>query len=973
MKMSAAATAVSLVLAANYALAQESQPTKDEQEIEVINITGTNIKGVDLEGSQPLRILDAEDIAKSGAATIADLMRTVSQTRGGVGSFNTMQSGATSTSTPPGQAAASLRGIGPSSTLTLINGRRVAASSFASGTENFVDINSIPASAVKRVEILATGASAIYGADAVAGVINYILKDNYEGLDLTAAYENTTDNDNHGRINLQLLWGTTVAGGNLTVFADYYDRKSIHAQDFDATRNPVLANSYSYLPSGTPNIYFFSARDGNEIGAPNCATPLVTTEFGEEICAYYGNEHDFLETPLESFSGGFTFNKSIGDIDWHTDFMVSHTSSTSISTPAPINLINDAEGPWVQIAALDVFDDVTRDQLLDNLYVDPFDTQLGRELEGFRYDARFSDPRTVDIDTTAFRLVSSLAGDWGEWSWESGVTLSRSESEQEAVAGIYNRYRYTAAVDGELCSDGSIASYDADADTLNCGGATLMPFYNPFLQGDGTNDQTLALAQSRPTRDGDSTVYGIDFKVSGSLMEWGEDYIRMAAGVEFRREEITDSPSLEAQARADNAYLVDVFGFGSSVSSASRNQYGAFAEFYIPVSDQVELNIAGRFDDYNDFGSTFNPKVGITYRPIDSLVIRGSWSTAFRAPSLTQAGVQLRTTRADFDCGASQAVADLYCEGDATIRGNNVLELGNPSLRAEEAETLSVGLAFSPTDKTLVTLDYWQFEHEELVDTNMTGVLVEAMTNADLRHCGLVPEGEQGIAYNPDLCLVTDTAGRTIEEDGANLGEILDAWVAFDDPRFQELPLFRDHVLLLDNTGTQELRGIDFNFEHEFDFGDGALQLGLEGTHYLDVDRNIAGSDQIESLAGTFQYPETIATAELFWVEDDWYAGAYVYFTGRYEDDIDRLRGREIDEVAALGLLDENGQRDVSSWTTLSLSAGYHFKQATVRLTVDNVFDRDAPLAFGSARGFDAFNHDPFGTQYRLSVTAFFE
>ena len=973
MKMSAAATAVSLVLGANYALAQESQPANDEQEIEVINVTGTNIIGVDLEGSQPLRILDAEDIAKSGAATIADLMRTVSQTRGGVGSFNTMQSGATSTSTPPGQAAASLRGIGPSSTLTLINGRRVAASSFASGTENFVDINSIPASAVRRVEILATGASAIYGADAVAGVINYILKDDYEGLDLTAAYENTTDDDNHGRTNIQLLWGSKVGGGNLTVFADYYDRKSIHAQDFNATRDPVLANSYSYLPSGTPNIYFFSARDGNEIGAPNCATALVTTEFGEEICAYYGNQHDFLETPLESFSGGFTFNKSLGDIEWHTDFMVSHTQSTSISTPAPINLIDDSEGPWVQVAALDVFDDATRNSLLDNLYIDPFDSQLGRELEGFRYDARFVAPRTVEVDTTAFRLVSSLSGDWGEWAWESGITLSRSESEQEAVAGIYNRYRYTAAVDGELCSNGTIANYNAETDSLSCASGSVLPFYNPFLQGDSANDDILALTQSRPTRDGESSVYGIDFKVSGSVMEWGDDYVRMAAGIEFRREEITDTPSLEAQARADNQYLVDVFGFGSSLSSAARNQYGAFAEFYVPLTQQIELNVAGRFDDYNDFGSTFNPKVGITYRPLDELVIRGSWSTAFRAPSLTQAGVQLRTTRADFDCGASQAVADLYCEGDNTIRGNNVLELGNPALQAEEAETISVGLAYSPTERTLITIDYWQFEHEDLVDTNMTGVLVEALTNANLRHCGLVPEGEQGISYDPDLCLVTDASGLTIEESGANLNEILDAWVAFDDPRFQELPLFRDHVLLLDNTGTQELEGIDFNIEHEIEIGRGALQFGLNGTHYLNVDRNIAGSDQIESLEGRFQYPETIATAELFWVDQDWYAGAYVYFTGKYEDDIDRLRGREIDEINELGLLDENGQRDVSSWTTLSLSTGYHFEKATVRLTIDNVFDRNAPLAFGSARGFDAFNHDPFGTQYRLSVTAFFE
>jgi outer membrane cobalamin receptor len=143
---------------------------------------------VDLEGSQPLTVITSKDIERSGAVSLTELLRTVNQTRGGTGTFNTAQSGATSTSTPPGQAAAALRGMGPSSTLTLVNGRRIAASSFASGTENFVDINSIPLAAIERIEILATGASAIYGADAVAGVINYILKDDFQGFELSAQY-----------------------------------------------------------------------------------------------------------------------------------------------------------------------------------------------------------------------------------------------------------------------------------------------------------------------------------------------------------------------------------------------------------------------------------------------------------------------------------------------------------------------------------------------------------------------------------------------------------------------------------------------------------------------------------------------------------------------------------------------------------------------------------------------------------------
>lgn len=957
-----------------FAQSVSAQETSEEEVVERIQVTGSNIRGADMEGAQPLTILTSEDIARTGASTISELMRTVTQTRGGVGTFDTTQSGATSTSTPPGQAAASLRGIGPSSTLTLVNGRRIAASSFASGTENFVDINSIPASAVERVEVLATGASAIYGADAVAGVINYILKNDYEGLELQTNYENTTNGNDHGAFNVQILWGKNFdSGSNLTAFFDYFDRKAIRATDFSQTRDPILESSYSYLSKGQPNIYFDSTLDRYEMPAPNCPDELTITELDEEICAYYANEDDYFETPLETLSGGFTYTYQGNDITWRTDLLASHTKSTSFSTPSPINQVNDEEGAWIELDALNVLEDDARNAIIDNLFIDSFDTVAGRELEGLQYDARFVSPRTVEIETDAIRLVSSLQGYFGEWEWEAGALYSRSESEQVAIQGIYNRYLYTAAVHGELCDTVEIAQYDSTNDILSCSSGALLPAYNPFLVDNAQNDAILGLTQARPTRDGTSEMFGLDAKINGEIAQWNGNAVLLAAGVELRREEITDLPSLDSQARAENSFLVDVFGFGSSASAADRNQMGVFTELFVPITDQFDISLAGRFDDYNDFGSTFNPKVGFTYRPIDDLVLRGSWSTAFRAPSLTQAGVQLRTTRASFDCSVNEAVSDLYCEGQGSVRGNNVLELGNPALRAEESETYSFGFAYSPTENTTITVDYWTFDHEDIVDTNMTGVLDRAITDASLRHCGVLDEGEIGISYLEDLCLVTDNAGNTIEDESANLTEILNAWVEFDDPRFDELPLFRDHILLLDNTGTQELEGIDWDVDHDFQLDSGTLELGFSGTHYLTYDRNRPGSDEIESLAGTFLYPETVATAELFYVQEGWYVGAYVFYTGSYDDDIIRLRSREIDELIELGAIeDEDDTRNVSSWTTVTLSAGYYFENADLRLTVDNVFDRDAPTAYGSGRGFDAFNHDPFGTRYTLAFSYYF-
>ncbi|WP_371185751.1 TonB-dependent receptor domain-containing protein [Thalassotalea maritima] len=941
----------------------------DDKDIERIAVTGSQIKGVDLEGAQPLSVFSAEDIARSGASSISEFMMQVGQTRGGTGSFSTSESGALSTSTPAGMAAASLRGLGPSSTLTLVNGRRIAASSFAAGTQNFVDVNSIPLAAIERIEILATGASAIYGADAVAGVINYILKKDYQGAELGGFYGNSTASSDEGQKNLSFVMGTTVADGQLTLYADYYDRNAFSAQDRSYTRDPLLESSYSYLPKDTPNIYYWSARDGNEIGAPNCKTEFVTTEFGEQICAYYGNEDDLLQTELESATAGFYYNKEIGNVEWSTDFFYARTKSVSQSTPAPIDQIDDEEGPWANETALEIFDEATQDALFDAIYIDPYDTPAGQELWGFRYDARFGTPRTIEIETDAFRLVTGLSGEINNWDWETAVTLSKSESEQVAVAGVYNRYKYHAVSNGELCSDGSIASFDGSR--LDCGSAELLGMYNPFLAGDAANDALLAMAQEMPTRDGDSTIYAWDAKISGELFEINEQPVSAAFGVEVRKEEITDIPAPSSRARPENDYLVDVYGFGSSLSEADRTQYGAFAEIYWPVNDQLEVTLAGRFDDYDDFGSTFNPKVGVTFRPIDSLVFRASWSTAFRAPSLTQAGVKLRTTTAGFDCGANQAVAALYCEGFGDERRENVLELGNANLQPEESESVSVGFAFSPTQDITLTVDYWSFDHEDLIDTDMTGVLAAAITDASLRHCGLVPEGRTGISYDPDLCLVTDEAGLTIEQDGANLDQILNEWVLFDDPRWAELPLYRDHIIQLQNTGEQNVSGIDVAYVQDIELASGRLSFDADWTHYLEFDRNKPGSDQIEELIGTWQYPENIASVRVGYELEDFYSSITALYTDSYADDIDGMRGRELDELDSLGVLDENGERDVDSWTTVNLNVGYDFEDVNINLAVNNIFDEEPPTAYGSRRGYDSINHNALGTHYRLSFTYF--
>jgi len=239
-KLSLALAITTVTLVSNTAFSGQAS----EKEVEKIIVTGSQIRGADPGGMQPMVVLSAEEIKNSGASTVAELLSQVNQTRGGSGSFTTSESGATSSSTPAGQAAASLRGLGPSSTLTLINGRRVAASSFASGTQNFVDINSIPLSTIEKVEVLASGASAIYGADAVAGVINYILKKDYQGAELNVSYGNSIESSSEDKSNINFLYGIELAGGNNNLFDEERPIAYGSSRGFDSINHNALGANY---------------------------------------------------------------------------------------------------------------------------------------------------------------------------------------------------------------------------------------------------------------------------------------------------------------------------------------------------------------------------------------------------------------------------------------------------------------------------------------------------------------------------------------------------------------------------------------------------------------------------------------------------------------------------------------------------------------------------------------------------------
>lgn len=930
----AIATALAIVLPAS---AQQTSdlPLTDEKQVERIEVTGSRIRGVDLEGSQPLVVISADDIKNSGASTIYDLLKDVGQLRGGSGTFSTSESGTTSNATPVGQAAASLRGLGPSSTLTLVNGRRIAASSFAAGTENFVDINSIPIAAIERIEILATGASAIYGADAVAGVINYILRDDYQGGEANISYGNSTASSDEGKINLNLIYGMDIGNGNLTVFADYFNRNSFAYADRAITKE-ALNIFYTGL---SPSIHFSAAEDGWGFADPACPTALVWEDsFGDGRCGYNPNENLLINPALETASTGFILNKQLNNVTLFADAFASRTKSNTVNSPAILANLDDSSSR--------VFTSINNPGIQNNPELLAL---LRDDIARVRFRSRFSAPREIENTTTSARLVTGLRGELANFEWESALLYSRSESEQQAVSGIYNRYKLDAALNGRLCTDGQ----------TNCSPDNGGIWFNPFGEQTG-NAQALTIMEQFPDRKGRSEVAGIDLRLNGDLFELPAGMLASAFGMEYRQEKISDQPSDNAKARFDRDYIVDVIGFGSTAASAKRKQYAAFAEFFVPVTSNIDLQLAGRYDHFDDFGSTFNPKVGATWRPVEELVLRASWATSFRAPSLTQAGTELRTTSTRARC--LEQYASIFCGANAGGEINpNTLELGNAALQAEESTSVNAGFAWSPSQNITITADYWQFDHRKVIGTDLESMFMRALDDSSVRFCGLVPADKVGLSFDDWFCDDLGLASGFSGDLAALVAEYRDLpWVSGSDPI-----LGRDHILLLENTGNQKTKGLDFTYRHSVNTDLGRFTLTADVTRLFSYTRERTFFAGVEQLADSFRYPKNLASLRLRWSNEQWFGGISMNYTSGYQDEIRLLD--EVDQDFIQNQLGISLDRRVPSWTKVNANFGLDVtKNLALTFNIDNLFDRDPPYVFGRGRNVDFVNHDALGRNYRL-------
>ncbi len=845
------AVGLSAALAAPLALAQ----------VEEIVVTGSRIaRAGDFESASPVITVDRETILQSGYNNLQQLLEKIPAS--GNGTFSTR--GNNQDSTANGASAISLRGLGADATLVLVNGRRVSISPFGESiTTNFVDINAIPVSAIERVEVLKDGASAVYGSDAVAGVINIVLRKDFEGFEVTAGYGDVTSGSN-SETTASAIWGTGSDNGNVTVIFDYFKNSTLYNTERGslASANQTARGGEDFRSSrGYPGSFVVNGVNTRD---PSCPPERSS---GANCLFDYGPFN--LLTPESERSGLVMLgHRDFGGVELFAEFAAQH--NTSIAQGAPTPLDGDA-GLTVPITHPN----------------NPFPTATG--VIGIRrYRTVDAGPRQWDIETDNLRALVGLRGSINDWDWEVAAQRGRSESEQSGDRSM-----------GWVRTDFLQAEINAGR-------------YNPF--GATVNPQSVIDSITTSlVRRGKSDLTALDATISGELFDMSAGPVMMAAGLEYRDESVSDVPDDQFQRGL-------IFGTESVSASAQRDNWSAFVEFSVPLLDNLELSVAGRYDDYSDFGDTFNPKVALRWAATDSFAVRASWGQGFRAPSLAQIGLG--------PSQESQFFTDtFYCTQEGIspcpTLDYTIVFSGNPDLEPEESETFNVGFAWQPIAGLDISLDYWDILQENKIDEVPFGFLYQQFCNVQ----------------TSTVCI------RNPALPGDALGELSSINASFI------------------NIGEQSANGLDLNVSYTQAVGAGTVTVGLNYTRLLDftrVELNSAATALVSrELTGEYEYPEDRFALTGNWQTGDWGVYGAVNYIGAFEDTPD------IDFDGVLDY-DSNSTRKVDAFVTTNLQVSYTgLSKTTLLLGVDNLLDEAPPFAAGDGDadlyGYVSSQHSPRG------------
>lgn len=690
---------MAVMLALSGVLAQPAMAQDTPQRVEV---TGSAIKRVDAEGAVPIQIIRREEIERSGATSVTELIQRLPTMQGATTESASVGGGG------GGFAGASVHNIGETRTLVLLNGRRLAqfGGQTLTGFGAAIDLNTLPLSAIERVEVLTDGASALYGSDAIAGVVNFITRRNSQLGEITAGVSDPRGNGaEEKRISLSKGFGDLDRDGfNVFLTLSGDKRKPLNAVDRDSAKTGVInfgANGKRYQaflgsPSAIPGNVLDDAGDiVNPYFLKNgsCAPGNVKSTdpaTGKTACYFdfVAQLEIFPERERTSFMAGADV-KLGQNHTLYADLLLSKTKSTGIIAPVPGSVSIPLSSP------------------LYAQYLTPLSGQGGST---FTDDTvafyRVADlGRRADTNKSDFNnVVIGSRGAFGEWEYDAGFSYSKSDFEN-LISG------YPGALSlSRLRASGKL---------------------NPFVQAGEMPQDSLdairAITFNGYWDGGTSELASLDARGTRSLMNLSGGPLQLATGVSVYQEKFQGKPSLFAQAKLsdpvagtlcdpdDPAKPCDQrFGDAAAIVpyAADRKAYGVFAELNAPLTKTLELNGAIRFDDYSDFGNTTNGKVSMKWRPTTGLLLRSSVGTGFKAPTVPQLKAALQSfgvTSAPYDCTPELAAVAASLNAQCQPRGRqyDVLAGGNSLLKPEKSKQGTLGIVLEPNKNMSFGADLW--------------------------------------------------------------------------------------------------------------------------------------------------------------------------------------------------------------------------------------------------------------------------
>ncbi|MDH7943559.1 TonB-dependent receptor [Pseudohongiella sp. SYSU M77423] len=993
-----------LLLGAGSAAIAQTQTSNAIPEIQEVVVTGSNIRRAENDGTVPVSVIGEEAMEVRAAVLPVDLLTSLPS----VVNLPENETRLGSSGARGDNANINLRNMGATATLVLVNGRRMSINPMTAGLSQAVNVNQLPTQGVERIEVLRDGASSIYGSDAVGGVINYIMKREFDGVEVSLQ-QGGTEHGGGENTQLALTFGSTDLAngrGRFIGSIEALNRDSIALSERDFSRTSFNSDK---VPAPFNNLggsfdgrsargYWPTFRVGsstaNNYFRPVNGTPTLTSsgpsrannpEFYLDL-----NQFGFASPEVKRgnayLAGEYDISPSVTVFAEAGYYMAESTMKRQpLALNAPTSdklMVMPIDNPYNPYGSR--FYHPTGAANADGT---PRLTGQPRTVSFTQMTLAGLSPELITTESDVVRFATGLKGSFGAtWTWETSLFYNQVNGNDEAYpdvresllqdaigrtdANAYNPFGYTFRVQGNAVV--------ADA-----------PYNNPRATVDSFSD-TFA-------REAQSYIASFDAKTSGTLFSWWGGDVMAAFGVEHRREDLEDirppfsgeNPASSGLDTTNNDFLLhpprpDVFG--------SRDVTSAFAEVMIPLINEdadiplmnrLELNVSARTEQYSDFGNTTKPKVGINWKPVDWLMLRASRNEGFMAPSLAALYTSPRWT---ITAGAGDI--DAY-RNPALNEGPYVMRTyfgGNPDLKAQESKGDTVGLVFDAPfmDGLTMNVDWWRIRRSNLLGQRSVAQINESDTA--LLRAYTQQQLAAGVPAD-QIDLGSGTANYKGDRDVERFAltpEDRAAFAAYNaaNPNNPVAPagrIFSRNRPFL-NLSTSEHSGVDFGFRYELrglSFGD--MVFSSEWA-YLNKAEDTLAPANVEPTVNNQLYGNGAAkwrsTSNIFWRNGAWNAGLGIYHVGETHDTGATTTQAVYESLGQPDYIEPfftQGRtvyrRVIDSFVTYNLTVGYQFdntaspllRDTRVRVGVINLTDKEPPLSS------DNFGYDPSVSQSLLS------